>query len=73
MAAAGPLPLVPYRVLDLTERLGSQSNSTVRAPARASSVASRIAVVDFPAPPFGEAMTITGMASPLSGVRVNRI
>jgi hypothetical protein len=47
---------------------------TTLAPAWASSVPSRIAVVDFPAPPFGDAMTTVGIGvSMLSDNYINRI
>jgi hypothetical protein len=47
---------------------------TTLAPAWASSVPNRIAVVDFPAPPFGDAMTTVGISvSMLSDNYINRI
>src|SRR3954464_11625183 len=47
-----------------SERFGSQSSSVTSAPARASSVPRITAQVDFPAPPFDDAMATTGMHSP---------
>src|SRR3954470_6318800 len=49
-------------------RLGSASMTVTAAPFRASSEASRMAEVDFPAPPLGLAKTIVGMKGLLLAV-----
>jgi hypothetical protein len=46
----------------VSEWLGSQSSIVTGMPPRASSVPRSTAVVDFPAPPLGEATTIVGMS-----------
>src|ERR1700730_2784279 len=54
-----------------TGLLGSASMTVTEAPLRASSVASRTAEVDFPAPPLGLAKTMVGMEKLLrSGVKL---
>ena len=65
------IPKDPDHIESESDLLGSQSSMVTGIPPRASSVPKRTAVVDFPAPPLGEATTIVGIFWPALLVIIN--